>query len=311
MSSSKSGLKFRRIAAVLLVILAALAAGAALGGLVLPAGPMTTLVGAVGIGTLLLEIVKSMPAAWKTVVDYCERGTGAFWTSVAPETASFLLQSALLSACLSAVALSANTLEDEPPISLASAVTLSHQMSGDAVTRDSPVRISIPFKADAKLTGGCQPSFDEEAQELAAGGAELLDSWAPALMACATSEHPVSIVVRGFATSSTFGGCPKDDKTLNLRLANTRADTVKQLLDGSLRRAAPQAASGVATVRVVAAAWPSFEAMERARPIVDSKGNVYDIQRGSLTRRVDVTVEGLGACAVESSVMDVRQRKRT
>ncbi len=157
-------------------------------------------------------------------------------------------------------------------------------------TGDSYAVFPVFFQQEA---GGYDPVTGSFASGTSLGGSEerLVRSLIRGLLGCARdSASQVRLSVRGFASSSTYGGAASAEvDALNLQVAHGRANAVSRAIT-----AEAGAASGLA---VEVQTWGSAAEMAAAQAFNDSVGE-YSTELGFLNRRAEIHLEDPGGCRV-------------
>lgn len=163
-------------------------------------------------------------------------------------------------------------------------------------TGESYAVFPVFFQQEA---GGYDAATGNFATGTSLGGAEarLVRSLARGLLGCARdSASEVRLSVRGFASSSTYGGAASAEvDALNLRVAQARA--------GAVSRALTTAAGTGSGLVIEEQTWGSIAEMAAAQTFNDSVGE-YDTELGFLNRRAEIHLEDPGACRVVSAAGD-------
>lgn len=150
----------------------------------------------------------------------------------------------------------------------------------------------VPFTEEAtKPNNDCNPdSGFVKGLEPFKGTDAFLGKLMDGLYHCAAA-RPVSIEVRGFASSSEFKGCSNSNE-INKRLANERAKVEKTAMDSYL-----DSHRYGGKITVTPYTWANFDDMRRAASFNDKneKGTI-DVDRADLTRRVDVSIVDAAGC---------------
>lgn len=149
--------------------------------------------------------------------------------------------------------------------------------------------------------------FREEAEECAADAscstgidldpavATYIQLLGQGLSSCGTAVAPVTVSVRGFASSSRFPGRPDSDE-VNRQVSNQRARVVSQALEAALDPVGRQ------HVQITTIVWPTFGQMMQYAGFNDvDSGGAYNVNRGLLNRRAEIRVERSGECDVAYS----------
>lgn len=136
------------------------------------------------------------------------------------------------------------------------------------------------------ITRGAAP--DKEAAE------RFLKYLVPALAGCSKKGARVAIDVLGFSSSAEFkNDCADDDrKALNLLLAEKRRTAIIQMIRDLDTARAIDIIQGDSTQR-----WDGYEDMEHHQKIDDGGHDAVDQARAILTRRVQIVLTNIGACA--------------
>ena len=160
----------------------------------------------------------------------------------------------------------------------------------EPATADSYAVFPVFFPQEA---GGYDRASGTFATGTDLGGPEerLVRSLVRGLLGCARDQaSSVRVSVRGFASSSTYGGAASTEvDALNLQVAQARADAVA--------RAIAAERAGAPGLKVEVETWDSAAEMAAAQTFNDSVGE-YSTELGFLNRRAEIHLEDPGACEV-------------
>lgn len=240
---------------------------------------------ALGLG-LLLGIARNSLLTLNNVMDFARSGKGQeLWKPVVV----YVLTGVTLALALH---LLETQVEEEPAgkIVVWNGLRGVPAPSAEPDTGDSYAVFPVFFPQEA---GGYDRASGTFATGTGLGPSEerLVRSLVRGLLGCARDPASgVGISVRGFASSSTYGGAASTEvDALNLQVAQARADAVA--------RAIAAERAGAPGLKVEVKTWESVAEMAAAQTFNDSVGE-YSTDLGFLNRRAEIHLEDPGACEV-------------
>lgn len=169
--------------------------------------------------------------------------------------------------------------------------------------RASHDSILLPFFPVEGKSGNCDwhsQKFGDAARMSGVGVEMALKDLIKSLSACGSDSNPVTIDIRGFASSSEFKGCegsmprPNQDVSIsefmNWRLAERRRQAVIDSIKDTSNRIniSPDAGHD---------RWASSHAMREEMQFSDREMNgSYSTEKGALTRRAEIVIISKGSC---------------
>jgi len=151
----------------------------------------------------------------------------------------------------------------------------------------------VPFSDEAE---GCDMNSQKYKKGLNwfPGTGDFVNQLAKGLIRCSVPGRPVSIEIRGFASSTDFGSAAgaqcKNSDELNVGIANGRAQKVYDQMAGILKGASTP-------INMSLQRWGNIADMRNGAHFADrDANNQFDVLRGNLTRRADVVIASAGDC---------------